>query len=123
MALWFLRGLRRGVVTTGYPRADPDPWTADLPTPPVINGGVLDADVADKLAALCPSAALRREHHILIYDVGACTACGRCLAAEPRVMRPSGVFELAAHDRNQLIKRIPLRKPHDGRDSHGTQPS
>jgi len=110
MAQWFLRGLRRGIVTTDYPRTDPDRWTSALPTPPVINGAVLDAEVADILAAVCPSGALRREQHILTYDVGACTACGRCLAVEPQVVRPSGVFELATHDRSHLIKHIPLRK-------------
>ena len=33
MALWFLRGVRRGVVTTRYP-TEVDSWTAQLPTPP-----------------------------------------------------------------------------------------
>ena len=111
MALWFLRGLRRGVVTTRYPRAKPDPWTRDLPTPPAFNAALLDADLADALIAICPSAALRRTDDILIYDVGACTACGRCLAAAPETVRPGGVFELAATAREQLIKRIPLREP------------
>ena len=33
MTLWFIRGLRRGVVTTRYP-ARPDASAASLPTPP-----------------------------------------------------------------------------------------
>jgi hypothetical protein len=110
MALWFLRGLRRGVVTTRYPRGKPDPWTHDLPTPPAFCAAQLDTDVADKLVAICPSAALRRTDNTLIYDVGACTVCGRCLTATPDVLRPSGVFELTATTRDQLIKHIPLRK-------------
>lgn len=110
MVLWFARGLRRGVVTTRYPLAAPEPWTRDLPTPPVFNGRLLDIDLADELVAICPSLALRRTDHTLIYDVGACTACGRCLAAAPEAVRPSGVFELAATARGQLIKRIPLQK-------------
>ena len=110
MALWFLRGLRRGVVTTRYPRGEPDPWTRDLPTPPVFDASLLDTEVADALVAACPTAALRRNEHILIYDVGACTACGRCLAAAPDAVRPSGAFELTATTREQLIKLVPLRK-------------
>lgn len=110
MALWFLRGLRRGVVTTRYPRGGPDPWTHDLPTPPVFNASLLDTKVADRLVAICPSSALIRNDDILIYDVGACTACGRCLAAAPQAIRPSGEFELAATTREQLIKQIRLSK-------------
>ncbi|BBZ50211.1 hypothetical protein MHEI_19280 [Mycobacterium heidelbergense] len=110
MALWFLRGLRQGVITTHYPRGGPEPWTRDLPTPPMFDASLMDADVADRLVAICPSSALRRDDHVLVYDVGACTACGRCLAAAPDALRPSGVFELAATFRDQLIKRIRLRE-------------
>lgn len=110
MALWFLRGLRRGVVTTRYPGGVLEPWTRDLPTPPVFDSSLLDTQVADALVAVCPSAALRRGAHVLIYDVGACTACGRCLATAPDAVHPSGVFELAATTREQLIKLVPLRK-------------
>jgi ferredoxin len=108
MALWFLRGLRRGVVTTRYPRGAPDPWTRKLPTPPVIDASLLDAETADRLVAICPSSALRRNANVLTYDVGACTACGRCLALAPQAIRPSGEFELAATARAQLIKHLSL---------------
>lgn len=111
MALWFLRGLRRGVVTSRYPRGAPEPWSLALPSPPVFDSKSLDTDVADRLVAICPSFALRRTDHVLIYDVGACTACGRCFAVAPATVRPSGVFELAATDRDQLVKQIKLRKP------------
>jgi ferredoxin len=110
MVLWFARGLRRGVLTTHYPHADPDPWTADLPTPPVFIPERLTADVVDALVAVCPSAALQPSDHALIYDIGACTACGRCLAAAPQAVRPSGEFELAATTREQLIKHIRFPK-------------
>jgi formate hydrogenlyase subunit 6/NADH:ubiquinone oxidoreductase subunit I len=45
---------------------------------------------------------------VLIFDAGACTACGRCLEAAPEAVTPSGEFELAARDRGHLVKRIPL---------------
>ena len=107
MPLWFARGLRRGIVTTRYP-ARPDPSGADLPTPPAFRAQCLNADLADRLSRVCPSRALRREADTLIFDVGACTACGRCLAAAPEVVTASEEFELAATVRADLVKRIPL---------------
>jgi ferredoxin len=107
MPLWTLRGLRRGVVTTRYP-ARPDPSARPLPTPPAFRPGALTRDLADKLAAICPSRALARHGDELVYDVGACTACGRCRAEAPQAAIASGEFELAATARAHLIKRIPL---------------
>ena len=107
MPFWFVRGLRRGVVTTRYP-ARPEPSAADLPTPPVFRAQRLDADLADRLCEVCPSRALRREGGVLIFDVGACTACGRCREAAPEAVTASGEFELATTVRAHLVKRIPL---------------
>ena len=107
MPLWFLRGLRRGIVTTRYP-ARPEPSAADLPTPPAFRPQCLNADLADRLCGVCPSRALRREDDVLIFDVGACTACGRCREAAPEAVTASGEFELAATVRAHLVKHIPL---------------
>jgi ferredoxin len=106
MAFWFIRGLRRGVVTTGYPKTPPGPWTVALPTPPVFRARALTAARVDKLVARCPTGALRRDDGTLVFDVGACTACGRCLMAG--VAEPSGQWELAATSRADLVKRIPI---------------
>jgi NAD-dependent dihydropyrimidine dehydrogenase PreA subunit len=108
MPLWFARGLRRGVVTTRYP-ARPDESAAWLPTPPAFRPGQLTRDVADRMVAVCPGPALRRRDDILVFDVGACTACGRCAEAAPDAVASSGEFELAATDRSALIKEIPIR--------------
>jgi ferredoxin len=108
MTLWFVRGIRRGVVTTRYP-ARPDPSAAHLPTPPAFRPRELSGRGADRLAAVCLSGALRRDGGVLVYDVGACTACGRCAAEAPHAVTGSGEFELATTDRSVLIKRIPLR--------------
>jgi hypothetical protein len=110
MTLWFIRGLRRGVVTTRYP-ARPDESARFLPTPPAFRASALTAGTADRLAAACPSGALRRDEAALVYDVGRCTACGRCAAEAPSAVVSSGVFELAATGRSELIKTIPLRGP------------
>jgi ferredoxin-like protein FixX len=107
MPLWFVRGLRRGVVTTRYP-AKPDDSAGHLPTPPSFRVNVLDQALADRLVAVCPSRALRREPGVLVFDAGACTACGRCRDAAPAALAPSGSFELAATSRADLVKRIPL---------------
>ena len=107
MPLWTLRGLRRGVVTTRYP-ARPDPSAVLLPTPPVFRPDALTRDLADRLVAVCPSRALGRDGDVLVFDVGACTACGRCRAEAPQAAEDSGEFELAATAREHLIKRIAL---------------
>jgi hypothetical protein len=107
MPLWTLRGLRRGVVTTRYP-ARPEPSAQLLPTPPAFRPQALTDELADRLAAVCPSHALARDGHALVFDVGACTACGRCRAEAPEATASSGEFELATTSRADLIKRIPL---------------
>jgi formate hydrogenlyase subunit 6/NADH:ubiquinone oxidoreductase subunit I len=105
--LWFLLGLRRGVVTTRYP-ARPDASAAELPTPPAFRPEALTRELADCLCLTCPSRALTRSGDTLIFDVGACTACGRCREAAPEAVTASGEFELAATDPAHLVRRIPL---------------
>jgi dissimilatory sulfite reductase (desulfoviridin) alpha/beta subunit len=119
MPLWFVRGLRRGVVTTRYP-ARPDDSAALLPTPPSFRPDALTVALADRLAEVCPSRALTRRGEVLLFDVGACTACGRCRAEVPAAVTDSRQFELAATVRARLIKRIPLldggRAPETGEE-------
>ena len=107
MPFWFARGLRRGVVTTRYP-ARSDGSAAFLPTPPAFRPRQLTRQTADRLVAVCPSMALRRQDDVLIFDVGACTACGRCAEAAPDAVTPSGEFELASTARSALVKKIPI---------------
>ena len=112
MTLWFVRGLRRGVVTTRYP-ARPEESARFLPAPPAFIPRALSRAIAGRLAATCPSGALHvaqeEDGDVLVFDVGRCTACGRCAAEAPHAVTSSGVFELAATDRSALIKRISLR--------------
>lgn len=110
MAFWFLRGLRKGVVTTRYP-VEVDPWAVSLPTPPVFDPRRLTSALVDRLVEACPGTALVREGEHLVLDLGACSACGRCLAVAGAAARPSGVFELAATSREHLVKRIPIEGP------------
>ena len=110
MKAWFLRGLRRGIVTTRYPDR-PEPSTAQLPTPPVFRTSLLTPGLADELRQTCPSGALRRDGDVLRYDVGACTCCGRCYPVAGDAARPSGAVELAATARDQLVKSLPIGAP------------
>lgn len=107
MAFWFYRGLRRGVVTTRYPKVV-DAWTADLPSPPRFAAERLTREVADRLTEVCPAGALSRQAGELVMDLGRCTGCGRCLEVARDVATPSGWFLLATADREALIKRIPI---------------
>jgi ferredoxin len=118
MTLWFLRGIRRGVVTTRYPtRPDESARFLSarfLPTPPAFRPHALTRETADRLAGTCPSGALHvvqgeGDGDVLVFDVGRCTACGRCAAEAPHAVTSSGAFELAATTRSVLIKTIPLR--------------
>jgi len=108
MPQWFIRGLRQGVVTTRYP-AGPDPSASTLPAPPAFRPRALTRAVADTLVQVCPSRAIARDRGTLVFDAGACTACGRCRDAEPSAVIWSREFELAATDRPSLVKRIQLR--------------
>ena len=107
MPQWFVKGLRRGVVTTRYP-AHADPSAINLPTPPAFRPEELTGQIADRLVEICPSRALSRTAGALVFDAGACTACRQCRESEPRAVTASGEFELATTDRSALVKRIPL---------------
>jgi len=106
--MWFARGLRRGVVTTRYP-ARSDSSAAALPTPPAFRPGELTRELVDVMISVCPGTALDRTADTLVFDVGACTACGGCAQVAPQAVTPSGEFELAATARSALIKMIPIR--------------
>ena len=78
MALWALRGARRGIVTTRFPRR-PEPEAAGWPAPPRFRDGEIRSDLALRMSVACPSSALEVVGPRLVLDLGRCTACGRCL--------------------------------------------
>lgn len=108
MAFWFYRGLRKGIVTTRYPKTV-DAWTRDLPTAPAFQSRRLTEALADRIASACPAGAIRREGSELVVDMGGCTGCGRCIEVAGDTAAPSGEFLLATTDRGALIKRVPIR--------------
>lgn len=105
--LWFLRGVRRRVVTTRYPRGR-DPWSVGLPSPPAFDPRLLTPELAGKLVQICPSRALALADGGLTLDLGRCACCRRCLEEGGDAVRPSGVFELAARERGSLVKQFPI---------------
>ncbi len=113
MALWFYRGLRKGVVTTRYPK-EVDPWTKTLPTPPAFHSLRLTSGLADLLAQECPAGAIRRDGPEMVVDLGRCTACGRCLQLGGDAVQPSGEFLLATGSRLSLLKRVAIGGNRDG---------
>jgi hypothetical protein len=108
MVPWFVRGLRKGIVTTRYP-ATVDVWTRDLPTPPAFHSRRLTAAMADRLVDGCPAGALERDGAELVVDLGRCTGCGRCIESGGDTVSRSGAFLLASTNREALIKRVPIR--------------
>jgi ferredoxin-like protein FixX len=115
MAIWFYRGLRRGIATTRYPRTV-DAWTQDLTTPPAFHSKRLTAALADRIAQACPARAIRRDERELVIDLGHCTSCGRCVEVGGDAVTPSGEFLLATRDRTKLRKRVPIRGDERTRD-------
>ena len=86
MSPWVLRGLRNGVVTTGWP-ARPDPYADGWRGPATVVG----ADDADGVAALCPTGAISVQPAAagpagVRLDQGKCILCGRCVDARPSAL-------------------------------------
>lgn len=108
MASWFFRGLRRGVLTTRYPKGV-DEWARALPSPPAFHSTRLTIALADRLAGACGAGALRRVDRELVIDLGRCTACGRCIELSDGAAEATGDPLLASPNRQELIKAVPIR--------------
>jgi ferredoxin len=77
---WMLRGLRNGVVTTGYPcRADPYAETFPATVRP-LRGVPLNGRPVNP--GLCPTGAISTDGALRV-DTGDCILCGRCVRERP----------------------------------------
>src|SRR5437899_1056397 len=104
MPLWFVRGLRRGVVTTRYP-GRPDPSAADLPTPPCFRPERLDRQVAERRRQRIAGQSAR-SLHVRTLDTGCCAACEqeiRLLAAPHYDLHRLGFFSTPAPRHADLL--------------------
>jgi Ni,Fe-hydrogenase III small subunit/ferredoxin len=99
MLEWLLRGLARGIVTTGYPDA-PEPVSVGM------RGQIellrTDAAPAD-LEAVCPTAAIRVNGGHVTLDRGRCVLCGLCVASDPGRFAFASSSETATRSREALV--------------------
>lgn len=103
---WAIRGLRDGVLTTGWPRR-PDEYFDGFPAAV----GVADphaGEAGDRAAAACPTDAISRgEDGALRLDRGRCVLCGRCVALGGGAFRWEQGSAVAALDRGALVAGVP----------------
>ncbi len=107
MLEWIARGLRKGIVTSRYPRRQE-------PAPPGFQGRieVLDAHDADPaLEAVCPTGAISVRDGGLALDRGRCVLCGLCVAADPGRFAVVHDYETAARNRWALVVGEPPVTP------------
>jgi Ni,Fe-hydrogenase III small subunit/ferredoxin len=96
---WLTRGLREGVVTSGYPRR-PDGYA------PSWRGAVAVRDAGQagpEVERLCPTRAIRADGDRIRLDRGRCILCGRCVAARPDLFAFTPDFETAELSRGRLV--------------------
>ena len=99
MLKWLLRGLRHGVVTTGYP-------ARTEPAPPGFRGriSVLDGAAApESFADLCPTGAIHVKDGLVSLDRGRCILCGACVANAPDRFAFEATYETAVRRRSALV--------------------
>lgn len=108
MLEWVARGLRIGVVTTGYPRRSE-------PAPPGFRGRVEVVEAAGAqpaLEAVCPTGAIRVDGGRVALDRGRCILCGACVERAPERFRFVADYRTAARRRSALVAdgRLPLEE-------------
>jgi Ni,Fe-hydrogenase III small subunit/ferredoxin len=99
MLEWLLRGLRHGIVTTGYPRR-PEPAPAGFRGRVTI---LSESDAPAALEDLCPTGAIRVSGGQLSLDRGRCILCGGCVAAHPERFAFEPEYETAVRRRSALV--------------------
>jgi Ni,Fe-hydrogenase III small subunit/ferredoxin len=100
--MWVLRGLRDGVLTTGYPRRA-DPYERRFAAAvEVRDAGRVDD--ADAVAALCPTGAIQATPGGSVrLDRGRCIGCGACVRAHPQLFGWAAGADTARLERGALV--------------------
>jgi Ni,Fe-hydrogenase III small subunit/ferredoxin len=118
---WALRGLRNGVVTTGYPRR-PDAYFDSFPATVEVRrdhaGGAVPRELGSQavLDELCPTGALHALDAIgldIAVDRGACIGCGRCVDRHPETFAWRPGADTSAPTRHALVARRGQGTDHD----------
>lgn len=99
---WIPRGLRDGIVTTGYPRRDDD-YGPGFQGAVVVDPG--HGSIPEVLASIeaCPTQAIALRDDRIELDRGRCILCARCVQMAPQVFRFDRSFESAVHGRRSLV--------------------
>jgi len=106
---WIPRGLRDGIVTTGYPRR-PDGYDPNFRGAIVVGPGPSPAAELRTASGACPTDAISVTGDEVRVDRGRCILCGRCPTLSPDTFRFDPSFETSALTRSQLVV------PDDGGD-------
>jgi Ni,Fe-hydrogenase III small subunit/ferredoxin len=100
MLEWIPRGLRKGRVTTRYPRRPEPPPDGFHGPVRVIDGRGADA----RLAGICPTGAIAVDGESRVeLDRGKCIQCGACVRAAPERFAFAARYETAARSRETLV--------------------
>jgi Ni,Fe-hydrogenase III small subunit/ferredoxin len=98
---WIPRGLRNGIVTTGYPRT-PDGYPPSFRGSIDVDSNSASASIAD-VVSNCPTRAISVDGDAIHVDRGKCVLCGRCVSQAPQVFRFSSSVETSSLLRTALV--------------------
>jgi len=98
---WIPRGLRNGIVTTGYPRK-PDGYEAKSRGTIEVNS-VRPTPLIDDVMVACPTRAISVDDGGIRLDRGKCILCGRCVDIAPQNFQFSPSFEMSELRRAGLV--------------------
>ena len=100
MLAWIARGLRKGNVTSRYPRRPEPPLPGFRARVEVTNSD----DAATALEQVCPTGAIAvAADNRVSLDRGRCILCGACVAAEPERFRFASGYETASRRRGGIV--------------------
>lgn len=96
---WALRGLRNGVVTSGYP--DRQDFYAEA-FPAAVHPLVSEPS-GEPIDSLCPTGAIDSSDGVLRVDTGRCILCGRCVRERPDLFGWAAGSQTARLHRQALV--------------------
>ena len=99
MLEWVLRGLRKGIVTTPYPRGPEPPPAGFRGTVDVLRPG----GATPGLEGVCPTGAITVRNGRVALDRGRCVLCGSCVSADPERFAFVEDYETAARRSDALV--------------------
>jgi Ni,Fe-hydrogenase III small subunit/ferredoxin len=102
---WALRGLREGILTTGYPKK-PDVYAETFPAtvrPTHTSNTIQPPSAAPLDERVCPTSAIEHRGGGLRVDTGRCILCGRCIREHPHLFEWAPGAETSSPVRDALL--------------------